>query len=534
MSNRSKKAQFSRSLKKKSIHIGGKSEKVTPPPLKKPTSVLDNCSPAEIHRLEDLIEQRLGGNLLFFRLKQMADFLEKDINQFNLDLQIPEQKLSISEKIISPQEHFLCEKNLRETAKLVRRVDHSDYTSTLNYIKEGHNVITTLLNEFIDNNVYKDWAAAFLPIFKAIHYMTIKELGWLKQHESYVAYGFNMQKTSNVSLSTLLFLCENVIATTFLSFCQFAPTLKQIVILRQFNNGVSVNNMSIPSSDVYVSFDDCFDTNCSTIDVDNELSQLDLRNDPLLEQSLRDVYYDFNGLIHQQRVAQKQAIVIDSPIEGVINDERSYLDVEMEMTLLSKIELLAYINKFVDQNKKKPSKLNDEKLAYDFLHGIINDQDPFAVFFGDGSPVLAYQLRSIALLAKERAFYANITAEINNCLNNVQQADLDPVLFKALSFSLLDQDQGAHLTNIHLIEDVIHNDLHQYLGMVSNIDLAATTANLFEVITRITRCFIADDYAFARFIVDAYHHKPNKQTELDKLLNEAQLKLDAKLGHLKA
>ena len=165
---------------------------------------------------------------------------------------------------------------------------------------------------------------------------------------------------------------------------------------------------------------------------------------------------------------------------------------------------------------------------------IINDQDPFAVFFGDGSPVLAYQLRSIALLAKERAFYANITAEINNCLNNVQQADLDPVLFKALSFSLLDQDQGAHLTNIHLIEDVIHNDLHQYLGMVSNIDLAATTANLFKVITRITRCFIADDYAFARFIVDAYHHKPNKQTELDKLLNEAQLKLDAKLGHLKA
>ena len=84
MSNRSKKAQFSRSLSnKKSIHIGGKSEKVTPPPLKKPTSVLDNCTPEEIRDLKERVAQRNELNVLFFHLKQMADFLEADINQFN-------------------------------------------------------------------------------------------------------------------------------------------------------------------------------------------------------------------------------------------------------------------------------------------------------------------------------------------------------------------------------------------------------------------------------------------------------------------
>ena len=105
MSNRSKKAQFSRSLSnKKSIHIGGKSEKVTPPPLKKPTSVLDNCTPEEIRDLKERVAQRNELNVLFFHLKQMADFLEADINQFNSDLHLANKKLSISEKIISPQE----------------------------------------------------------------------------------------------------------------------------------------------------------------------------------------------------------------------------------------------------------------------------------------------------------------------------------------------------------------------------------------------------------------------------------------------
>ena len=88
MSHRSKKAQFSRSLKNKSIHIGGKSEKVTPPPLKKPTSALDNrtATANEMRSLKERIAQRKELNVLFFHLKQMADFLEADINQFKTDL----------------------------------------------------------------------------------------------------------------------------------------------------------------------------------------------------------------------------------------------------------------------------------------------------------------------------------------------------------------------------------------------------------------------------------------------------------------
>ena len=93
MSNRSKKAQFSRSLKKKSIHIGGKSEKVPPPPLKKPTSVLDNHTANEMRSLKERIAQRKELNILFFQFKQMADFLENDINQFNSDLYLTKSEI---------------------------------------------------------------------------------------------------------------------------------------------------------------------------------------------------------------------------------------------------------------------------------------------------------------------------------------------------------------------------------------------------------------------------------------------------------
>lgn len=624
MSNRSKKAQYSRSLNnKKSIHIGGKSEKVTPPPLKKPTSVLDNCSTAEIHSLKELIAQRLGCNVLFFRLKQLAECLESDINQFNLDLQIPEEKLSISEKIISSQEHFLCEKSIREFAA----ANNADFNHTLNYIEKANNIITTnrdhLLNvhsalkqnivvENIlsdDNHVYKDWAAAFSPLLKIIHYMTIKELRLLKQYESYLISVFYITEESKdtsdriPSNLDLLAICESVIADTFNNCCNFSLILEKIVVQRQFNNGFSkfvknlnltastiidetrndqsqqaffigvlndvntqirekftVDNISIPSPDVYVSFDDCFDTNCcSFIDVDKELSQLDLSNDPLLAESLREVYCDFNGLLQKQRIVQKQLIFIDPPMEGMTHDDNSYLTAKMN--LLARIELLASINKHINfnWNKQKLNKelfwdqqqLNQElrqkkeqkndlspeygdvKQVYDFLYGIINDDDAFAVFFDESSSLLKYQLSCINLLAKERAFYTNTIAEIGTYLNNLHEAeDVDLGLFKSLLFSLFYQEQVIHLNNITLINNVAENYLYQHLGIVFNIDLASTTANLFKVITRFTRCFIADDYVFARFMVDAYHYKPNKQTELDKLLNEAQLKLNAKLMHL--
>ena len=606
MSNRSKKAQFSRSLSnKKSIHIGGKSEKVTPPPLKKPTSVLDNCTPEEIRDLKERVAQRNELNVLFFHLKQMADFLEADINQFNSDLHLANKKLSISEKIISPQEHFICEQFAHKICSSTSNNDNSEYKNfyKINYIKDYHGIINlakTNINIFCstcsdqdnDNNnnnniynvMYNNWAASFLSILQTQYFMAIKELKILKQYEPYIISSFFANAES--SLPSVFAYRGNVIIDSFSSTCFFATSLQQLFTARQLADNfaklaqvlesIAVENeinekpnisrdlndvhttlrkqtavvdssiALIPSPEVHVSFDDCFDINCSIIDVDKELSQLDLSNDPSLEVSLRNVYCDFNQLLQKQRTAQKQATIIDYPMEDMSHQERHFLISNISM-LLADIESLAAANKPIEQ--LDPDLQPDEDFSQEpdiayaskVLHNIVDNEIDLPYFLSDKISAtldaLKYQHSCIALLVKERSFYANIGAKIIDHINSLQQQpkeeEEEPQVFQHCAKMLFIQDKCAHYTNIKMFTNILDDDSLQDFNVIPDINQAADIANLFKVLTRFLHCFIVDDYEFARYIVDAYNKPALQQSDLDKLFNEAQLSLASQIEQLK-
>ena len=627
MSNRSKKAQFSRSLKKKSIHIGGKSEKVTPPPLKKPTSVLDNCTPEEIRNLKERLAQRNELNVLFFHLKQMANFLEADINQFNSDLHLTNKKLSISEKIISPQEHLICE-------RLARKIVGSTYNNTsgfydLNYIKTAHNIIINSKKDLIeiyenkaniikrmlldrynytDNVVYNNWAARLLPILQIQHYMALKELGSLKQYEPCVVSDLFTSNDFSHALPSILIHRGEVVVNSFNITCQFSSALDELLLrkdlidkatnlaqnlelitkdetsdsdnvaflpelLDSFRTLTGTNtpdrkkilDLSVglaPSPDIYISFDDCFDNNCSIIDVDKELSQLDLSNDPSLEASLRKVYCDFNELLQQQSIAQKQVTNTDcyiSELDALPLEGKRLFFINKKYLFIAQTEILASATKPVEhlysdsQNNNNLQQTDDVKQAFVFLNNIINDDDtPPDIFSADVQAVQEYQLRCMALFSKERSFYANLDAlisanvhkQISDCVKTLQQTEFKEStagFFHQYISSLLVQERAIHSSNVRILSEILDNldnlikfdnQVYQDLNHISDINQAANTANLFKVITRFLHCFITDDYEFARFIVDAYN-KPSLQFELDKLLNEAQLALTSQIEQLK-
>ena len=627
MSNRSKKAQFSRSLKKKSIHIGGKSEKVTPPPLKKPTSALNNCTPEEIRNLKERLAQRNELNVLFFHLKQMANFLEADINQFNSDLHLTNKKLSISEKIISPQEHLICE-------RLARKIVGSTYNNTsgfydLNYIKTAHNIIINSKKDLIeiyenkaniikrmlldrynytDNVVYNNWAARLLPILQIQHYMALKELGSLKQYEPCVVSDLFTSNDFSHALPSILIHRGEVVVNSFNITCQFSSALDELLLrkdlidkatnlaqnlelitkdetsdsdnvaflpelLDSFRTLTGTNtpdrkkilDLSVglaPSPDIYISFDDCFDNNCSIIDVDKELSQLDLSNDPSLEASLRKVYCDFNELLQQQSIAQKQVTNTDcyiSELDALPLEGKRLFFINKKYLFIAQTEILASATKPVEhlysdsQNNNNLQQTDDVKQAFVFLNNIINDDDtPPDIFSADVQAVQEYQLRCMALFSKERSFYANLDAlisanvhkQISDCVKTLQQTEFKEStagFFHQYISSLLVQERAIHSSNVRILSEILDNldnlikfdnQVYQDLNHISDINQAANTANLFKVITRFLHCFITDDYEFARFIVDAYN-KPSLQFELDKLLNEAQLALTSQIEQLK-
>lgn len=631
MSNRSKKAQYSRSLKKKSIHIGGKSDKVTPPPLKKPTSALDNCSPEEIRNLKERLAQREELNVLFFHLKQMADFLEADINQFNSDLHLTNKKLSISEKIISPQEHLICE-------RLARKIVGSTYNNTtgfydLNYIKTVHNIISSskknlvefyedksniikrmLLDNSYDsynytgNVVYNNWAASLLPILQIQHYMALKELGSLKQYEPCVVSDLFTSNDFSHALPSILIHRGEVVVNSFNITCQFSFALDELLLRKDLTDKVTnlaqnlelitkdetsdsdnvaflpelldsfrtltgtntpdrkkILDLSVglaPSPDIYISFDDCFDNNCSIIDVDKELSQLDLSNDPSLEASLRKVYCDFNELLQQQSIAQKQVTNTDcyiSELDALPLEGKRLFFINKKYLFIAQTEILASATKPVEhlysdsQNNNNLQQTDDVKQAFVFLNNIINDDDtPPDILSADVQAVQEYQLRCMALFSKERSFYAHLDAlmsanvhkQISDCVKTLQQTEFKEStagFFHQYISSLLVQERAIHSSNMRILSEILDNldnlikfdnQVYQDLNHISDINQAANAANLFKVITRFLHCFITDDYEFARFIVDAYN-KPSLQFELDKLLNEAQLALTSQIEQLK-
>ena len=624
MSNRSKKAQFSRSLKKKSIHIGGKSEKVTPPPLKKPTSALNNCTPEEIRNLKERLAQRNELNVLFFHLKQMANFLEADINQFNSDLHLTNKKLSISEKIISPQEHLICERFARKICNLNKYNDNIplDFiadTYDFDHIRNSHKIINQtkdsidsaykdsshllmakgllmangqLSDDFDDNNqnniigniIYNDWAASILPILQVQYYMVIRELRSLKKLEPYIL-------ANNDFYHGFIYLGQIVVHGFDTTYCNFIEDLAEISLKRQFinkakhcvelldtigplpedqnilrnidcvkkefhdsNEALNAATALVPSPDAHVSFDDCFDANCSVIDIDKELSQIDLSNDPLLAASLREVYCDFNELLQRQRVAQKKATNIDSHITETSHDSRAQLIGQISF-IIANNETLAYAAKPAEQfyisqqdkNLNLAQLLDDDddiKKAHNILHAIIDNGMylPYSSSAVLESAVLEYLINSIALLIKERSFYVNINELIINRINNLHlnldQVEVGTNLFQNFATILFFQDKAIHFSNAEILTDnltteFLRKDSPQDFNMIPDINQAADIANLFKVLTRFLHCFIVDDYEFARFIVDAYN-KPSLQFELDKLLKEAQLTLVSKRERLKS
>ena len=625
MSLRSKKAQFSRSLKKKSIHIGGKSEKVTPPPLKKPTSVLDNrtATANEMRRLKERIAQRKELNILFFQFKQMADFLEADINQFNSDLYLANQKLSVSDKIVSPQEHLLCERAAR---KIVGSTYNNDFYD-LNYIKTNHKLISStkdsladlcettsntermleniLFNDLYDdynedNVVYNNWVATLLPILQIQHYMAIQELKSLKRDESCIVSNLFTTTDDLSEVSSR----GQIVLDSFHMACDFASTLEQLVIQKDFTDSLAqfAKNINIlatmnrdnvefhaeqldpltemsdsykqlmeqkelfdlsikiaPSPDVYISFDDCFDTNCSTIDVDRELSQLDLSNDPSLAASLRKVYCDFNELLQQQSIAQKQVTTIECPIATLSHEEKFFF-IHKKSILLAESEIFASATKPVEkfhydwQQNDVSEQLDDIEQALVNLNNIID----FDITISDSlsaensaaaQNIQEYQRSCIALFAKERSFYANIGAQVSAklgaqirpCVDLLPEKEefneVNSNFFNHFVALLLIHDKYIHCSNIRVFAEMLDNfdnqsDQDLNLDLIPDINHAANTANLFKVITRFLHCFIYDDYEFARFIVDAYN-KPAQQSDLDKLLNKAQLALESRIELIK-
>lgn len=622
MSNRSKKAQFSRSLKKKSIHIGGKSEKVPPPPLKKPTSVLDNHTANEMRSLKERIAQRKELNILFFQFKQMADFLENDINQFNSDLYLTNQKLSVSDKIVSPQEHLLCERAAR---KIVGSTYNNNYDFyDLNYIKTNHKLISStkdslyettsntermlariLFNDSYDdynkdNVVYNNWLATLLPVLQIQHYMAIQELRSLKKDESCIASNLFTTTDDLSEVSSR----GHIVLDSFYIACNFASALEQLVIqkdltdsLVQFAKNINIlatmnrDNVEFhseqldpltemsdsykqlmkkkelfdlsteiaPSPDIYISFDDCFDANCSNIDVDRELSQLDLSNDPSLAASIRKVYCDFNELLQQQSIAQKQVTTIECPIAALSHEER-FSFIHKKSLLLAESELFASAAKPVEkfhyawQQNDVLQQLDDTKQAFVNLNNIINidittSDSISAENYAAAQNIQEYQRSCIALFAKERSFYANIGAQISAklgaqirpCVDLLPEKEefneVDSNFFNQFVVLLLTHDKCIHCSNIRVFAEILDNldnqsDQDLNLDLITDINQTANTANLFKVITRFLHCFIYDDYEFARFIVDAYN-KPAQQSDLDKLLNKAQLALESRIELLK-
>ena len=624
MSNRSKKAQFSRSLKKKSIHIGGKSEKVTPPPLKKPTSVLDNhtATANEMRSLKERIAQRKELNILFFQFKQMADFLENDINQFNSDLYLTNQKLSVSDKIVSPQEHLLCERAARKVVGSTYNNNYDFYD--LNYIKTNHKLISStkdslyeitsntdrmlariLFNDSYDdynedNVVYNNWVATLLPILQIQHYMAIQELKSLKRDESCIASNLFTTTDDLSEVSSR----GQIVLDSFHMACDFASTLEQLVIQKDFTDSLAqfAENINIlatmnrdnvefhaelldpltemsdsykqlmeqkelfdlsikiaPSPDVYISFDDCFDANCSTIDVDRELSQLDLSNDPSLAASLRKVYCDFNELLQQQSIAQKQVTTIECPIAALSHEEKFFF-IHKKSILLAESEIFASATKPVEkfhydwQQNDFSQQLDDIEQALVNLNNIID----FDITISDSlsaensaaaQNIQEYQRSCIALFAKERSFYANIGAQVSAklgaqirpCVDLLPEKEefneVNSNFFNHFVALLLTHDKCIHCSNIRVFAEILDNfdnqsDQDLNFDLIPDINQAANTANLFKVITRFLHCFIYDDYEFARFIVDAYN-KPAQQSDLDKLLNKAQLALESRIELIK-
>ena len=302
----------------------------------------------------------------------------------------------------------------------------------------------------------------------------------------------------------------------------------------------------IPSPEVHVSFDDCFDINCSIIDVDKELSQLDLSNDPSLEVSLRNVYCDFNQLLQKQRTAQKQATIIDYPMEDMSHQERHFLISNISM-LLADIESLAAANKPIEQ--LDPDLQPDEDFSQEpdiayaskVLHNIVDNEIDLPYFLSDKISAtldaLKYQHSCIALLVKERSFYANIGAKIIDHINSLQQQpkeeEEEPQVFQHCAKMLFIQDKCAHYTNIKMFTNILDDDSLQDFNVIPDINQAADIANLFKVLTRFLHCFIVDDYEFARYIVDAYNKPALQQSDLDKLFNEAQLSLASQIEQLK-
>ena len=473
------------------------------------------------------------------------------------------------------------------------------------------NIIKRMLLDrynYTDNVVYNNWAARLLPILQIQHYMALKELGSLKQYEPCVVSDLFTSNDFSHALPSILIHRGEVVVNSFNITCQFSSALDELLLrkdlidkatnlaqnlelinkdetsdsdnvaflpelLDSFRTLTGTNtpdrkkilDLSVglaPSPDIYISFDDCFDNNCSIIDVDKELSQLDLSNDPSLEASLRKVYCDFNELLQQQSIAQKQVTNTDcyiSELDALPLEGKRLFFINKKYLFIAQTEILASATKPVEhlysdsQNNNNLQQTDDVKQAFVFLNNIINDDDtPPDIFSADVQAVQEYQLRCMALFSKERSFYANLDAlisanvhkQISDCVKTLQQTEFKEStagFFHQYISSLLVQERAIHSSNVRILSEILDNldnlikfdnQVYQDLNHISDINQAANTANLFKVITRFLHCFITDDYEFARFIVDAYN-KPSQQFELDKLLNEAQLALTSQIEQLK-
>ena len=473
------------------------------------------------------------------------------------------------------------------------------------------NIIKRMLLDrynYTDNVVYNNWAARLLPILQIQHYMALKELGSLKQYEPCVVSDLFTSNDFSHALPSILIHRGEVVVNSFNITCQFSSALDELLLrkdlidkatnlaqnlelinkdetsdsdnvaflpelLDSFRTLTGTNtpdrkkilDLSVglaPSPDIYISFDDCFDNNCSIIDVDKELSQLDLSNDPSLEASLRKVYCDFNELLQQQSIAQKQVTNTDcyiSELDALPLEGKRLFFINKKYLFIAQTEILASATKPVEhlysdsQNNNNLQQTDDVKQAFVFLNNIINDDDtPPDIFSADVQAVQEYQLRCMALFSKERSFYANLDAlisanvhkQISDCVKTLQQTEFKEStagFFHQYISSLLVQERAIHSSNVRILSEILDNldnlikfdnQVYQDLNHISDINQAANTANLFKVITRFLHCFITDDYEFARFIVDAYN-KTSLQFELDKLLNEAQLALTSQIEQLK-
>ena len=160
---------------------------------------------------------------------------------------------------------------------------------------------------YTGNVVYNNWAASLLPILQIQHYMALKELGSLKQYEPCVVSDLFTSNDFSHALPSILIHRGEVVVNSFNITCQFSSALDELLLRKDLTDKVTnlaqnlelitkkdetsdsdnvaflselldsfrnltgtttpdrkkILDLSVglaPSPDIYISFDDCFDT----------------------------------------------------------------------------------------------------------------------------------------------------------------------------------------------------------------------------------------------------------------------------------